>query len=230
MADRVLVVDDEPDVCRLVAYTLEQAGFETESVGTAADALISAARHRPAVAVLDVNLPDLSGVEVCKRMRADRDLAGIGILMLTAMGSDHDRIAGLEAGADDYVVKPFNVDEVVLRVRALARRIGERDQARQEPPGELLRSGELTVDPMTHEVRSGDRLLELRPLEFKLLVTIMSQPGRVFSREELLGMVWDIEHGNPRTVDVHIRRLRQNLGESADRIETVPGFGYRARR
>ena len=224
------MVDDEPDVCRLVSYTLEQAGFATESVSTAADALLSAGRQRPAVVVLDVNLPDLSGVEVCRRLRADHALAGVGILMLTAMGADYDRIAGLEAGADDYVVKPFNIDEVVLRVRALARRIGERDRARLERPGELLRSGQLTVDPVTHVVKAGDTVLELRPVEFELRATIMAQPGRVFTREELLRTVWDIEHGNPRTVDVHIRRLRQNLLECADRIETVPGFGYRARR
>ncbi len=230
MSERVLVVDDEPDVCRLVTYTLEQAGFETDSATTAADALLRAGRDRPAVIVLDVGLPDISGLEVCRRLRADRDLAGVGVLMLTALGADHDRIAGLEAGADDYVVKPFNVEEIVLRVRALARRLGERDQARSERPGELLRVGRLSVDPMTHDVRADDAQLDLRPLEFKLLVTIMAQPGRVFTREELLRTVWDIESGgNPRTVDVHIRRLRKNLGDCADHIETVPGFGYRAR-
>jgi DNA-binding response OmpR family regulator len=229
--ERVLVVDDEPDVCRLVTYSLGKAGFQTESAATASEALLAVGRMRPAVIVLDVGLPDMSGIEVCKRLRANQDLATVGILMLTALGADHDRIAGLEAGADDYVVKPFNVDELVLRVRALVRRLGERNQAPSEGGEELLSSGPLTVNPLTHDVRAGDQKLELRPLEFKLLVTILSEPGRVFSRAELLKRVWDIdEGGNPRTVDVHIRRLRQNLRGCAEQIETVPGFGYRAKR
>jgi two-component system, OmpR family, phosphate regulon response regulator PhoB len=231
MAERVLVVDDERDVCRLLTYNLEQAGFETEAASTGAEALLAAGRSPPAVMVLDVGLPDLSGVEICRRVRSDPRLAGTGILMLTALGADEDRIAGLEAGADDYVVKPFNVQEVVLRVRALVRRVGERDAARGQRPGQLLRSGDLTIDPVTHDVRAAGEPLELRPLEFKLLVTIMAEPGRVFRREELLLTVWELEHGgNPRTVDVHVRRLRQNLGPCADQIETVPGFGYRAKR
>jgi len=231
MGERVLVVDDEPDVCRLLTFNLEQAGFETELATSATDALLMVGREPPAVVVLDVMLPDMSGVEVCRRLRADRDLGDVGILLLTALGGDDDRIAGLEAGADDYVVKPFNVQEIVLRVRALARRIGERDQARGRKPGQLFRSGELTLDPITHDVSAGGEPLELRPLEFKLLATLMSEPGRVFSRDDLLRQVWEMERGgNPRTVDVHVRRLRKNLADCADQIETVPGFGYRAKR
>jgi len=229
VADRVLVVDDEPDVCRLVTYSLDKAGFETRSAATAAEALLSAARNKPAVVVLDVGLPDMSGVDVCRRLRDDAELSGIGILMLTALGADHDRITGLEAGADDYVVKPFNVDELVLRVRALVRRLGEQHSA-PSSGGQLLSSGPLTVNPLTHDVRAGEQALELRPLEFKLLVTILAAPGKVFTRSELLQQVWDIDQGgNPRTVDVHIRRLRQNLRDCAGQIETVPGFGYRAK-
>src|SRR5690349_2820099 len=210
MAARVLVVDDERDVCRLLTFSLEQAGFEVTSAGTAAEALLTIGRKPPAVVVLDVGLPDVSGVEVCRRLRADRELGDIGIVMLTALGSREDRIVGLEAGADDYVVKPFDVQEVVLRVRALSRRISERDRARAEPAGQaaqqLLRSGTLTVDPVTFEVRGDGRLLSLRPLEFKLLATLLGEPGRVFSRDELLRSVWEIEHGSVRTVDVHVRR------------------------
>jgi DNA-binding response OmpR family regulator len=234
MAARVLVVDDEPDVCRLLSFSLEQAGFEVASVSTGSEALLSIGRKPPAVVVLDVGLPDVSGVEVCRRLRADRELADIGIVILTALGSREDRIVGLEAGADDYVVKPFDVQEVALRVRALSRRISERDRARAEPVGQaaqqLLRSGTLTVDPVTFEVRGDGRLLSLRPLELKLLMTLLGEPGRVFGRDELLRSVWEIEHGSVRTVDVHVRRLRINLGEWADQIETVPGFGYRAKR
>jgi two-component system phosphate regulon response regulator PhoB len=233
MATRVLVVDDERDVCRLLTYSLDQAGFEAASVSTAAEALLDAARQPPAVVVLDVGLPDMSGVEVCKRLRDDKQLADVGIVMLTALGSREDRIVGLEAGADDYVVKPFDVQEVVLRVRALSRRISERETARKGAPqarSTLLRSGTLTVDPVTHEVRGNGEMLGVRPLEFKLLATLLAEPGRVYSRKELLQLVWEIEHGSERTVDVHVRRLRLNLGAWADQIETVPGFGYRAKR
>jgi two-component system phosphate regulon response regulator PhoB len=233
MGTRVLVVDDERDVCRLLTYSLDQAGFEATSVNTAADALLTAGREPPAVVVLDVGLPDLSGVDVSRKLREDKHLADVGIIMLTALGSREDRIVGLEAGADDYVVKPFDVQEIVLRVRALTRRISERDTARQEKApqqSKLLRSGALTVDPITHDVRGDGQLLALRPLEFKLLATLLGEPGRVYSRKELLELVWDIEHGSERTVDVHVRRLRMNLGAWADQIETVPGFGYRAKR
>ncbi|HUS28891.1 MAG TPA: response regulator [Kofleriaceae bacterium] len=233
MATRVLVVDDERDVCRLLTYSLDQAGFAAASVQTAAEALIDAARHAPAVVVLDVGLPDMSGVEVCRKLRADKQLADVGIVMLTALGSREDRIVGLEAGADDYVVKPFDVQEVVLRVRALSRRISERESARKgsaPSTAQALRSGTLTVDPVTHEVRGDGELLSVRPLEFKLLATLLGEPGRVYSRRELLHLVWEIEHGSERTVDVHVRRLRLNLGTWADQIETVPGFGYRAKR
>jgi two-component system phosphate regulon response regulator PhoB len=225
------VVDDERDVCRLLTFSLEQAGFEAASVTTASEGLLSIGRNPPDVVVLDVGLPDLSGVEVCRRLRADPELGDIGIIMLTALGSREDRIVGLEAGADDYVVKPFDVQEIVLRVRALGRRINERARARVASPSQqLLRSGDLTLDPVTFDVRGGDKLLALRPLELKLLMTLLAEPGRVFSREELLRTVWEIEHGSVRTVDVHVRRLRINLGEHADQIETVTGFGYRAKR
>lgn len=236
MATRVLVVDDVPDVCRLLSYSLGAAGFEVTTVATAADALLALGRNPPVVVVLDIGLPDLSGVEVCRRIRADPQLADVGVVMLTALGEREHRIEGLEAGADDYVVKPFDVEEIVLRVRALARRIGERDRARETGAGEkstgdtVLRTGGLTLDPVTHDVRGDGRPLALRPLEFKLLATLMSDPGRVFGREELLKLVWEIEHGSVRTVDVHVRRLRLNLGAFAEQVETIAGFGYRVKR
>lgn len=224
----MLVVEDERDVARLLTFNLCQAGFDADSAATAADALLMSGRQPPTVVVLDVNLPDLSGIEVCRRLRADPALGDVGILMLTAMGDDEHRIAGLEAGADDYVVKPFNVQEIVLRVRALIRRIGERRQARDSKPGRVLECGNLSVDPDTHEVLADGQQVELRPLELKLLLTMLAEPGRVFTREELLRRVWDITtQGNPRTVDVHIRRLRKNLGPAAGVVATVPGFGYR---
>ncbi len=230
MSDRVLVVDDEPDVCQLLSYNLGEAGFDVETASSAAEALIAAARQPPAVMVLDVGLPDMSGYELCQQLRRDASLGSIGVLMLTALGADEDRISGLEAGADDYVVKPFNLQEVVLRVRALVRRIAETREAQVATPGSPLRCGELLLDPATHEVSAEGERLELRPLEFKLLATLMAEPGRVFTRDELLRTVWMLEHGgSPRTVDAHVRRLRKNLRDYADTVETVPGFGYRAR-
>jgi two-component system phosphate regulon response regulator PhoB len=229
----ILVVDDEPDVGRLLSFALTEAGFAVRAVANGADALLAAARQPPAIIILDVGLPDLSGVEVCRRIRGDRELGEVGIVMLTALSGRDDRIAGLEAGADDYVVKPFDLEELVLRVRALARRISERKAAHARAPDlapQLLRSGALTIDPVSHDVRGGGKQLALRPLEYKLLATLLGEPGRVFQRAELLARVWEIEHGSERIVDVHVRRLRLNLGEYADQIETVPGFGYRARR
>lgn len=222
------MVEDEADVGRLLEYHLEKAEFEVELAATGAAALLSAARRPPDVIVLDLMLPDLSGRDLCARLRADPALADVGVLMVTALGDDADRIAGLEAGADDYVAKPFNVEEVVLRVRALARRL--RARSRETGDEAPLSWRELRVDPVTHEVTRAGEPLKLRPIEFKLLVSLLRAPGRVFSRDELLELVWESTAVSPRTVDVHVRRLRQALGDQGDVIETVSGFGYRARR
>ncbi len=232
MAKRVLIVDDEMDVGRLLSFNLADAGFEAEVVRTGQGALAMAAEFRPHVVVLDLMLPDLSGYEVCRRMREDPALAEVAVLMLTARGDEADRIVGLESGADDYVVKPFSVREVVLRVQALAKRTADRaDTPAPDAAAQVLRARELEVDLRSHEVRFAGEQLNLRPLEFKLLVTLLGEPGRVFSRAELLAEVWGIrDASSTRTVDVHIKRLRSNLGRAADLIETVHGFGYRATR
>jgi two-component system phosphate regulon response regulator PhoB len=237
MRKRVLIVDDEADVARLLSFNLADAGFDTEQARTGEGALTVAAEFRPHVVVLDLMLPDLSGFEVCRRLRSDVALGEIGVLMLTARGDEYDRIVGLEVGADDYVVKPFSVREVVLRVQALAKRTGERGEnipleaAAPAATSHVLRARDLEVDLRTHEVRLAGQLLTLRPLEFKLLATLMAEPGRVFSRAELLAEVWGIrEAASTRTVDVHVKRLRSNLGAGAEVVETVHGFGYRAVR
>jgi two-component system phosphate regulon response regulator PhoB len=236
MAKRVLIVDDETDVARLLSFNLADAGFEAEVARSGEGALAMAAEFRPHVVVLDLMLPDLSGYEVCRRLREDPALAEVAVLMLTARGDEADRIVGLESGADDYVVKPFSVREVVLRVQALAKRTADRagvgdNTPPPDAPIQLLRARELEVDLRTHEVRFAGEQLSLRPLEFKLLVTLLGEPGRVFSRAELLAEVWGIrDASSTRTVDVHIKRLRSNLGRAADLIETVHGFGYRATR
>lgn len=234
MERRVVIIEDERDVARLLEFNLQSAGFVVSSAGTGGDGLVAIARDQPDVVVLDLMLPDRSGYDVCKTIRADAKMADLGVLILTAKGEAEDRILGLEVGADDYVVKPFVVREVVLRVTALANRLAER-RARPStgnPSGAgLLRVGPIELDPVTHDVRIGGAPTQLRPLEYKLLQLLVSDPGRVFSREELLEQVWDMRGDiNTRTVDVHVRRLRVSLGPAADVIETVHGFGYRAKR
>jgi two-component system phosphate regulon response regulator PhoB len=228
MGKRVLVVDDEADLARLLAFNLGEAGFAVETVGSGEAALEAVKRERPAVVVLDLMLPDVSGFEVCRRLR-EPGAPEVGVLMLTARGDEYDRIVGLEVGADDYVVKPFSVREVVLRVGALARRVGERDARPDLADDRVLRLRDLELDPTTHEVKLGGEALALRPLEYKLLVTLLGEPGKVWTRAELLDEVWGLkEDTNTRTVDVHVKRLRTSLGRGAELIETVHGFGYRA--
>jgi len=237
---RVLIVEDEPDVARLLTYTLSGAGFAVQVAASVSAALAKARERRPEVVVLDLMLLDGSGVDVCKQLRADPETADIGILMLTARGDAEDRIGGLEAGADDYVVKPFVVREVLLRVTALATRVAElrahgTPAAAATPPGAaptpaIVRCGAIEIDVTRHVVTASGLDVQLRPLEFKLLALLVANAGRVFSRDELLAEVWGLRGDlNTRTVDVHVRRLRMNLGDAAEAIETVHGFGYRAR-
>ena len=232
MERRVVIIEDERDVARLLEFNLRSAGFTVVSAGTGADGIAAIHAHLPEVVILDLMLPDTSGYDVCKQVRADPKVGDVGVLMLTAKGEAEDRILGLEVGADDYVVKPFVVREVVLRVTALANRLAER-RARPTAgdPSKVLKVGPIELDPVTHDVRIGGAPTQLRPLEYKLLQLLVSDPGRVFSREELLEQVWEMRGDiNTRTVDVHVRRLRVSLGPAADVIETVHGFGYRAKR
>jgi two-component system phosphate regulon response regulator PhoB len=228
---RLLLVDDEPDLQQLLVFNLEQAGFAVEAVTTGAAAIEAAARERPAVVILDLMLPDIPGTEVCRRLRADPKLDDVGVLMLTARGDEYDRVLGFEVGADDYVVKPFSVRELVLRVRALARRSYERFAARRaSDAGTRLVWRGLAVDPVRHRVFSDDAELSLRPLEYKLLAVFLEHPGMVFSRAALLEEVWGVKPDTAtRTVDTHVRRLRERLGPYGEAIETVQGFGYRLR-
>jgi two-component system, OmpR family, phosphate regulon response regulator PhoB len=232
MERRVVIIEDERDVARLLEFNLRSAGFEVAWGATGAEGLAEVRKHRPDVIVLDLMLPDQSGYDVCKQIRADPQLADAGVLMLTAKGEAEDRILGLEVGADDYVVKPFVVREVVLRVTALANRLAERrSRPSSSDASGVLKCGPIELDPVTHDVRISGVPTQLRPLEYKLLQLLVSDPGRVFSREELLEQVWEMRGDiNTRTVDVHVRRLRVSLGPAADVVETVHGFGYRAKR
>jgi DNA-binding response OmpR family regulator len=219
---KILVVDDEPGMVRLVALYLQQAGFDVLSARTGTDAIEAVERRRPDLVVLDVGLPDVDGLAVFRRIR---EIEETPVIMLTARGEPRDRIAALEGGVDDYVPKPFHPEELVARVRAVLRRARPRSE-----PVERLEAGGLSVDVARRQVILDGELRELRPKEFDLLVEMMRQPGRVFTRDYLLERIWGYEYmGDGATVDVHVWRLRSKLGETrknARFIHTVWGVGY----
>lgn len=220
---KILVVDDEQDAVDLVAFNLKQAGFQVVTAADGAEALDKVHKHQPDLIVLDVMMPELDGLEVCKLIRRDSATAGIPILMLTAKATEVDRILGLELGADDYVIKPFSPRELVLRVRKLLAR-GKPQDARSE----RMVFGELAIDIPRHLVSWKGESLDLTATEFKLLTTLAERRGRVQSRDQLLRDVWGYETMiDTRTVDTHMRRLREKLGPAARHLDTVRGVGYR---
>ncbi len=223
----VLIVDDERDLRTLLDFNLRQAGYQTAQAATGAEALARARAIRPQVIILDLNLPDVSGTDVCRLLRADPQTESIPILMLTARGAESDRILGFELGADDYVAKPFSVREVVLRVEAVARRRSEAVAA----PKRTLRAGTIELDLDAHLVWVDGQELALTLQEFRLLAYLVQGKGRVRTREELLADVWNASPElETRTVDTHVKRLRDKLGTAGDVIETVRGVGYRIRQ
>ncbi len=218
----MLVVDDEKDLVSLLEFNLRQAGYETVSAMNGAEALAQARRRVPDLVLLDLMLPDLSGTEVCRQLKGDPRTSHVPVVMLTAKGDELDRVVGFELGADDYVVKPFSMRELVLRVRAVLRRSGA---PRDRPPEAV---GSIRVDTEAHRCWVADQEVALTPLEFKLLTTFMSRLGRVQSRERLLSDVWEMSSElETRTVDTHVKRLREKLGSARDLLETVRGVGYR---
>ena len=224
MGGRVLIVEDEPDIGDLLAFHLEREGYQVTRSRTGADALRQVRARPPDLILLDLMLPELGGLEVCRRLRQDPRTASVPIVMLTARGEEVDRILGLELGADDYIVKPFSPKEVVARVRAVLRRAGARDGAAP------VVSGRLVIDPDRHTVQVDAAAIELTPKEFDLLRALAEARGRVLSREFLLDRVWGYASAGEiesRTVDVHVRRLRMKLGDEGQRITTVKGVGYR---
>ncbi|MEO7730367.1 MAG: winged helix-turn-helix domain-containing protein [Kofleriaceae bacterium] len=231
MERRVVIIEGEREIAGLLERSLRDAGCEVVLATTGLAGLAAVVNHKPDVVVLAGTLPDQPGDEVCKQLRADAAVGDVGILMLATPDEPEDRILGLEVGADDYVVKPVVAAEVVQRVVALANRLAER-RARPAAgdPGGVRKVGAIELDPVTQDVRISGVPTQLRPLEYKLLQLLVSEPGRVFTREELLEQVWEMRGDlHTRTVDVHVRRLRVSLGPAADVIETVHGFGYRAR-
>ncbi|HEX2099702.1 MAG TPA: response regulator transcription factor [Candidatus Synoicihabitans sp.] len=221
---RVLIVDDEADVTDLVAYHLKAKGYLVETVNDPHRSIGVARSFLPNLVILDVMMPELSGIQICRMLRADPRLKQVSILFLTARAEEDDRIQGLETGADDYLAKPFSTRELVLRVQALLRRLGPGggDEPRQ------LSAGAIILDIDRHEVRLQGQPIELTATEFKLLRLLMERRGRVQTREHLLINVWNYETEiETRTVDTHVRRLREKLGTEADWIETIRGVGYR---
>jgi two-component system phosphate regulon response regulator PhoB len=222
-SDRVLVVDDEADIVALVAYHLAKTGYKVSTASSGADALALARQERPALMVLDLMLPGMSGYEVLQQVRQDAALRDMAVLMLTARREEADRIQGLSLGADDYLTKPFSPQELVLRVGAILRRVGA-----GVVTGDALAVGPVQIDRAAHRVTLDGAEIDLTPTEYKLLVTLAERRGRVQARAHLLETVWEAAPDiQTRTVDMHIQRLRTKLGPAGDLIETVRGFGYR---
>jgi len=222
--ERILVVDDEPDVTELLSYTLKAKGFAVETLNDPNRCVDFAREFEPDLVVLDVMMPELSGIQICRMLRASASLKTVPVLFLTAKAEEADRVQGLEAGADDYVSKPFSTKELVLRVQSILRRSREGRQVEAK----VLEVGGLALDLARHELRLHGELVELTATEFRLLHLLMARRGRVQSREHLLLNVWNYETEiETRTVDTHVRRLREKLGSEADWVETVRGVGYR---
>lgn len=223
MKPKILVVDDEPDALEVLGFKLKEAGYTPIFAADGARALAVAREEHPALIVLDLMLPEVDGLEVCKLLRRDDATAGIPIIMLTARAAEMDRVIGLEVGADDYVTKPFSPRELVLRVKKLLSRTSGGSEAAAS-----MRFGELLIDVPKHEVRVADQSVALTATEFKLLQILAERRGRVQSRDRLLQDVWGYDNPiDSRTVDTHMRRLREKLGAGADRLETIRGVGYR---
>lgn len=223
---RIVLIEDERDIVELVRYNFRREGFEVESFLRGKDGLEYLRQNPVDLVLLDILLPDLDGIEICKRLRSDERLKALPVIFLTAKGEEIDRVLGLELGADDYVVKPFSPRELLARVKALLRR-----QVRVAEKREVVELGGLRLDSGTQEVSVRGRPVELSTLEFKLLHFLVSNPRRIFSRDRLLDEVWGRDRFvTPRTVDVHIRRLREKIEAQADRpqyVQTVRGAGYR---
>ena len=224
LGQRVLVVDDEADIVALIAYHLAKAGYRVSTASTGVDALETARRERPALVILDLMLPELSGFEVLEQLRGSDATKSVGVLMLTARREEPDRIRGLALGADDYLTKPFSPQELVLRVGAILRRMSIAVPETRD----VIAVGPIRIDRNEHRVLVEDAPVDLTPTEYKLLLTLAERRGRVQARRHLLETVWEAAPDiQTRTVDMHVQRLRAKLGEAGALIETVRGFGYR---
>jgi len=223
MAKKIVIIEDEPDITGLVTHYLEKENYRVTAVRDGAKGLQQVKSDPPDLLILDIMLPEIDGLEICRRVRSDSKVAALPIIMLTAKGEETDRIVGLEVGADDYLTKPFSPKELVARVKALLRRAERREAA-----PELHVYGDLVLDPVRHEVRMKGREIVLTAKEFGLLERLLKERGRVLSRDTLLDKVWGYDADViSRTVDVHIRRLREKIPLLKDGIQTVKPFGYK---
>jgi two-component system, OmpR family, phosphate regulon response regulator PhoB len=219
----ILVIEDEKDLRKVLDYNLRQAGHQVWTASRGRDGLRLAREHRPDLVLLDLMLPDISGTEVCRSLRSAAETANTRVIMLTARGDEIDRVLGFELGTDDYVVKPFSVRELLLRIQAVLRRGGAETSS-----ASLVRFGTLRIDREAHRVWVGEAEVELTALEFRLLLTLHDRRNRVLTREKLLDDVWGIDADiTTRTVDTHVKRLREKLEAAGHYIETVRGVGYR---
>jgi two-component system, OmpR family, phosphate regulon response regulator PhoB len=223
MSAKIMIVEDDEAICSLLAYNLEKEGFRVATAADGDEALIAIRETRPDLVLLDWMLPNVSGIELCRRFNASAETRDVPVIMLTARGEEEDRVRGLEIGADDYVTKPFSMSELVARIRAVLRRTAP------ALAGDVASFADITLDRQFCRVRRGRRDIHLGPTEFRLLDVLMQRPGRVFSREQLLDRVWGHDvYVEIRTVDVHIGRLRKALNRRGDRdpIRTVRSSGY----
>ena len=222
----ILLVEDDANISKLVKYNLEKSGFQCISCITGEDGLDYLEDNSADLVILDVMLPKMDGFEVCKVLKQDGKLKNIPVMMLTAKGEEIDRIIGFELGADDYLVKPFSPRELILRIKAILKRSGSVQAA--APEGELFSFKDLKIDTSKHKVMINKKSIDLTPMEFKLLLTLVKRNGRVQSRERLLDDVWNMDSEvTTRTIDTHVKRLRQKLGKMGRFVETVRGIGYR---
>ena len=225
MKEKILIVEDEKDIVKMLEYNLKKEGFRTISAQDGEDALEYAIREHPDLIILDLMLPGMDGLEVCKELKKETKTALIPMIMLTAKAQESDKVVGLELGADDYVTKPFSPRELIARIKAVLRRAKEKDKL-----PEVLRLGDLVIDLSKIAVSVKDKPVELTAKEFELLKTLIKAKGRVLSRDYLLDTIWGFDHAveiQTRTVDVHIRTLRKKLKSEAKHIVTVKNYGYR---
>ncbi len=222
--ETILLIEDEKNIRELVKYNLEQEDFRVLTEARGNTGLETALKEKPALVILDLMLPGINGLEICKALKRNEKTRLIPIIMLTAKGTESDKVVGLELGADDYMTKPFSPRELVARVKAVLRR------SQEKAPEEILRSGTIELDVTKHELRLKEKSVEITAKEFELLRVLMSSKERVLTREVLLSKVWGYENSvniETRTVDMHIGQLRKKLGKEADRIVTVKSIGYR---
>ena len=220
---KIVIIEDERDLAELLAFNLEKEGFRTGIALDGRTGLERVTSELPDLVILDLMLPEMNGIEVCKLLRKQSATRGIPIIMLTAKGEEIDRVVGFEVGADDYLVKPFSIRELLHRIRAVLRRVSP-----EQPEGRVISAGDLVIDTSRHLVTVSGREASLTTTEFKLLLTLAERLGRTQSRDHLLREVWGYSHmADSRTVDTHITRLRSKLGAAGDMIRTVRGFGYK---